>query len=231
MFNGFPHHRETSVNEITFGTTCISGTNVKKNELRSGGVIGTLVAAGAMIAALPVVFDRMLTRPGVIPFEPLLDHLPPTDMSTMIFGVIYAAVVLTIVLTAIDPVRLLRGLQAYILLVALRMFCMVLVPLEPPLDLVTLQDPFAQLFYPSDVPFEKDLFFSGHTATAFLLFLAVPGRNWRPLFLAVTVFIGIAVLFQHVHWTVDVVAAPFAAWFAWFLSGMTVKWSTRSRAS
>ena len=186
-----------------------------------------MIAAAAMIAALPVVFDLMLTRPGIIPFEPFLDYLPRKDLSTLIFGVLYSAAVLAMIITLKDPVRLLRGFQAYIMLITLRMICMILVPLVPPIDLVTLQDPFAQLFYPSDVPFEKDLFFSGHTATAFLLFLVVPGRNWRTLFMAVTVFVGIGVLVQHVHWTVDVIAAPIAAWLSWRASALTLKWSTK----
>lgn len=194
----------------------------------SGGVVGTLIAAVAVVAALPVVFERMLTRSGAIPYEPFLHYLPTKDLSTLIFGVLYAAILLAILVSLKDPVRLFRSVQAYIMLIALRMICMLLVPLEPPVDLVTLQDPFAQLFYPSVVPFEKDLFFSGHTATAFLLFLAVPGRYWRFLFLSVALFVAVAVLIQHVHWTVDVIAAPLAAWLTWRASGTTLKWSLKS---
>ncbi|MBK7242221.1 MAG: hypothetical protein IPI00_19210 [Flavobacteriales bacterium] len=174
MLNEFPHHRETSHWRITFGSA-IEVVQWRRVETKSvGGVVGTLFAAVAVVAALPVVFDRMLTRSGAMPYEPFLHYLPPKDLSTLIFGVLYAAIFLAILLSLKDPIRLFRSVQAYIMLIALRIFCMLLVPLEPPIDLVTLQDPFAQLFYPSVIPFEKDLFFSGHTAAAFLLFLPFP---------------------------------------------------------
>jgi hypothetical protein len=97
--------------------------------------------------------------------------------------------------------------------------------LEPPLDLIPLVDPLTQIFYPSAEPFRKDLFFSGHTATVFLLYLAIPERRWKRPLLAVTLFVGLAVLVQHVHWTIDVVVAPVAAWVAWRASAHTTCWA------
>ena len=45
-----------------------------------------------------------------------------------------------------------------------------LVPLEPPDTILLLNDPFVQLFGKGEI-LTKDLFFSGHTGTLFLLFL------------------------------------------------------------
>jgi membrane-associated phospholipid phosphatase len=57
----------------------------------------------------------------------------------------------------------------------------------------------------------KDLFFSGHTATLFLIFLYLPGQPARRVFLPVILTVAMLLLLQHVHYTIDVVAAfPFA---------------------
>jgi len=43
----------------------------------------------------------------------------------------------------------------------------------------------------------------------FVLFLAVKNKILKVIFLITTILVGLAVLVQHVHYTVDVVAAPF----------------------
>ena len=64
----------------------------------------------------------------------------------------------------------------------------------------------------------RDLFFSGHTATMTLLALAGRGR-WRWVLGGLTVAVGLLVLVQRVHYSYDVLAAPFFAGAAWWLAG------------
>jgi hypothetical protein len=99
------------------------------------------------------------------------------------------------------------AMQAYILLASLRMLSMYLLPLDPPPLLIPLTDPFVESL--SSGTLTRDLFFSGHTSTLFLLFLTASGRNLRRFFLFCTIMVAICVLIQHVHYTIDVVAAPF----------------------
>jgi hypothetical protein len=58
----------------------------------------------------------------------------------------------------------------------------------------------------------KDLFFSGHTATLFLLFLTARVSMVRLIFLLCTIATGALLMLQHVHYSVDVAAAPFFAY-------------------
>lgn len=61
--------------------------------------------------------------------------------------------------------------------------------------------------------FETGLFFSGHTGLPFLMaliFWQIP--RVRYLFLAVSCVSGMAVLLAHVHYSIDVFAAPFMAY-------------------
>jgi len=57
---------------------------------------------------------------------------------------------------------------------------------------------------------EGEFFFSGHTGAPFLLALIFwNDKLWRGLFLMATVFFGASVLLAHIHYSIDVFAAPF----------------------
>ena len=185
----------------------------------------TLVALAFVASTLPSFFRFIEARPGNVPPDPVIAHLAPMDLSAPIFVVLYGAILWAVLSIAGKPSVLLRALQAYLVLLLLRMISMFTFTLEPPADLIDLVDPVTQLFYPDDRPFRKDLFFSGHTATLALLAFAVPGPRIRAVLWIATFLIGAAVILQHVHWTVDVLAAPFFAWLAWRWAGYTVRWS------
>jgi hypothetical protein len=185
----------------------------------------TLVALAFVASTLPSFFRFIEARPGNVPPDPLIAHLAPMDLSVPVFVVLYGAILWAVLSIAGKPSVLLRALQAYLVLLLLRMISMFTFTLEPPADLIDLVDPVTQLFYPDDRPFRKDLFFFGHTATLALLAFAVPGPRIRAVLWIATFLVGAAVILQHVHWTVDVLAAPFFAWLAWRWAGYTVRWS------
>jgi hypothetical protein len=66
----------------------------------------------------------------------------------------------------------------------------------------------------------KDLFFSGHIATTFLLYLFSRrlGKNESRIFLALQVFCLLVVFFSHLHYTIDVIGA-YAITFTIFTLG------------
>jgi hypothetical protein len=82
------------------------------------------------------------------------------------------------------------------------------VPFNPPLKMIPLADPFVQ-FFGSGAVLTKDLFFSGHTATLFILFLTAASKKTKYFFLTGTIIAALLLLLQHVHYTVDVLSAPF----------------------
>lgn len=186
----------------------------------------TLLAGVLIVSALPAFFAWVGRRPGMLPPEPLLGLLPAWDLSVPLFLLLYVVITIYVVALARHRSRLLRGLQAYLLLLLLRMLSMALVTLEPPPGMVLLHDPVIQWFYPGAEPFSKDLFFSGHVATVCLLALAAPWPRMRPYLWMMAVLVGLAVLVQHVHWTVDVLAAPAFAWLAWRTSAVAFRITT-----
>lgn len=189
----------------------------------------TIGAAIPVVLALPGFFGFIGQRPGRIPFEPLHPLLGPIDISVPLFVLLYATIAVGLWHLVRSPWHLLRALQAYVILQVLRMLSLFTFTLEPPPDIIDLIDPVTQLFYPGDLPFRKDLFFSGHTATLALLALSMPTARWRwPVWIA-AFLVALAVVAQHVHWTIDVLAAPVFAALAWWSAAGTVRWSTGGR--
>jgi membrane-associated phospholipid phosphatase len=118
--------------------------------------------------------------------------------------------VIALIYLASHPDFLLIAMQSYALTATFRMLAMYSIPLDPPETIIPLIDPFVE-FFGGGTTLEKDLFFSGHTSTMFLLFLTARQRVIRKIFLILTILVGLCVLLQHVHYTVDVIIAPFVA--------------------
>ena len=182
---------------------------------REPGFPGRLAVTLLAIAATLFVFPRFLLameeRPGVELADPLLAAIPAVELTWVIFGLIYGALLLAILFLGRHPHQLLLALQSYTVLLIVRMAAMYVVPLEPPREMILLDDPFVELIGTGKT-LTKDLFFSGHTATLFTLFLTARHRIVRQVFLACSLLVGIFVVVQHVHYTVDVLAAPFFAY-------------------
>ncbi len=175
----------------------------------------------ATLAALATLVKWVERRPGAILPDPVLALIPPRDVTWPVFALIYVGIVLAVLLLLRRPVRLLLGIQGYVAMAILRMIVMWATPLDPPPGMIVLEDPLVQILGGAARPLTRDLFFSGHTSTMFLLFLAVPGKAARAFFLSCTVGVGVLVLVQHVHYAVDVLAAPPFAYVAWRISRKT----------
>jgi membrane-associated phospholipid phosphatase len=153
-------------------------------------------------------------RPGIRLPDPLLARFQPVDLSAQTFVLLYVALVLALLIMAREPARLMTMGQAFVAMLIVRVATLLLLPLEPPATIIPLRDP---LLAGIAIEMEKDLFFSGHTATMFLLYLVAPRGIAKPLLLAGTGAVAACVLLQHVHYTLDVLAAFFFAYGAYRL--------------
>jgi PAP2 superfamily protein len=170
----------------------------------------TLACLIAALSSLARFLAWVEARPGVALPDPILALLQPRDLTWLTFGLIYVGIVAGVAILAPRPRHLAAAVQAYVVMLVLRIAAMWLLPLEAPPGMLPLQDPLVEHVGTGQI-LTKDLFFSGHTSTLFLLFLAVPGRV-RALFLVCAVGVGACVLAQHVHYAVDVLVAPFFAY-------------------
>ncbi len=174
-----------------------------------------MAASLALVVAVLFAFGRFAAeierRPGLLLHDPILAALRPRDLTWAIFGVIHGSVVVALASLARTPRRLAAGLQAYAVIMVLRMATLAVVPLEAPPGAIPLQDPLVERLCTGQV-LTRDLFFSGHTATMALLVLTAAGPRLRILFVAATAVVGACLVGQAVHYTVDVLAAPPFAW-------------------
>ncbi len=160
-------------------------------------------------------FAYIQSAPGFVINDPILNRLPVQDFSVSIFLLIYSVIILTVVNISTYPIIFLKCIQAYCLLVTIRIFCLYMVPLNPEGLMIPLNDPFVgRLFYNGTV-ITKDLFFSGHVSTMFLFFLVIPFRSLKYYFLTATILVSIFILIQHVHYSIDVMAAPFVSYVSY----------------
>ena len=171
----------------------------------------TVPALVAVLALLARFLEFAEARPGVVLSDPVLALFPPRDLTWLTFSLIYVGLFFGIARLATEPRALVVALEAYVVMVLFRIAAMWVTPLEAPPGMIALHDPLVRLFGPGKL-LTKDLFFSGHTSTLFLLALAVPGRRSKALFLGCTAAVAFCVLAQHVHYTIDVLAAPFFAY-------------------
>jgi len=170
----------------------------------------TLLGVVVVLLAFSRFVHWVEGREGPVLRDPILSLLPPRDLTWPIFAMFYGSMVLAVPGLATRPMRLLRALQGYALMLLLRTLAMFVAPLDPPPGMIPLVDPVVRHLGPGAV-LTRDLFFSGHTATLFLLFLASERGVFRVLLAALTAALAFCLLCQHVHYTVDVLSAPFFA--------------------
>ncbi len=137
----------------------------------------------------------------------LLQWISPRDVSLPVFLLIWASFLLLFFRLIPDPDLLLLILWGYNLLTVLRMICIGLISLNPPAGLIPLADPLTNLFYGTHY-ITHDLFFSGHAATVCLIFFCLKRKADKYFTGLASLFIGLFLLIQHVHYTIDVLAAP-----------------------
>lgn len=175
----------------------------------------TLSILALLGVSIPPFFRYIQSTPGYIINDVILNLLPVQDFSLSIFLLIYSVILLTAINLSTHPILFLKCIQAYCLLVVIRIFCLYMVPLDPERLMIPLDDPFVgRLFYDGTV-ITKDLFFSGHVSTMFLFFLAIPFRSLKYFFVVATILVSVFILIQHVHYTIDVVVAPFVSWISY----------------
>lgn len=169
-------------------------------------LISTLILLSVVLFSLTRFLIFIESRNGFSFEDPLLKLFEPIDLTWLTFTLIYGSIITAIFYLISKPEKLLFTIQLYTLMVVVRIIAMWLLPLNPPEKMIILVDPFVE-FFGTGKTLTKDLFFSGHTATLFILFLTTDSKYLKLFFLICTIGVAISVLLQHVHYSIDVFAA------------------------
>lgn len=171
----------------------------------------TITAIAVTLTLLTNFLSYNETREGFAYADPFLSLFQPINLTWSTFFLIYCGLLTGIYIFIQRPIVLVHALLTYTILALFRMVLMYSLPLDPPPDMISLTDPFVELFGTGKT-LDKDLFFSGHTSTMFILFLLSYKPVIKKVFLVGTILVGMSVILQHAHYTVDVFVAPFVAY-------------------
>ena len=169
-------------------------------------LVGTMLIV-AIINILPAFFRTIEKRPGVVLNDFVLTHLPAYDVSVPIFAIIWGMGILLMVRAFYKPSICSTYIWTLIFVCIARFISLTLVNLDPPVGLIPLVDPLTGFFY-GHAAITKDLFFSGHTSTMVLIFLHLEKRTDKIVGFIAALTVMLLLLIQHIHYTMDVLAAP-----------------------
>jgi hypothetical protein len=175
----------------------------------------------SIFLVLPSFFQYIENRNGTVLNDWVLAAIPARDVSIPIMILIWGMIFLFAVRVIAKPQLFLKFLIAYVLITSTRCLTIYLVPLAPPLNMIELTDPLTGVFYGGQC-ISKDLFYSGHTSLLFLIYLCTEKKIDKYLAGFCTLAVGILLLVQHVHYTTDVVFAPFFSTLAFRIG---TKWA------
>ncbi|MGB4725346.1 MAG: phosphatase PAP2-related protein [Sediminibacterium sp.] len=185
----------------------------QERRFRNKTIIALLLVA-IILTLLPTFFAFIEKREGMVLQDYVLDAIPAIDVSIPTFVIIWSTVLLVFFRIYQNPRLFLVIAYGFILMCLARVLTISILPLNPPAGLIVLKDPIANIAYGGNGIFiTKDLFYSGHTGNMFLFFLCLE-RKWDKIFaLTASFLVGILVMIQHIHYSIDVIAAFIFTYF------------------
>jgi len=171
-------------------------------------IVGNIVFWGATAFQMSVsAFLDESIQPSMQ--DRLLDLLPTLNLNFFFVYVFFSLIVLVAAYTIIvRPEKMPFLLKTYGILILTRTAFIVLTEVGPPVgvDPVFVSNSFEEFF------FRNDLFFSGHTAVPFVAYLLYKDVWLGKVMLVGSIVMAATVLLMHVHYSIDVFAAPFIAY-------------------
>ena len=167
----------------------------------------TLIIILSFTVIFKQFFDFVESRQGALLNDYILVRIPSYNVSWIVFFFLYSGIIFGLYYHLGHPKTILIIFQTYVIVTLLRICTLTIFPLEPPAGYLPLREPFVQLFTSGGRIISKDLFFSGHMSTILSLFFASHRKYVRTFLLFCSLMVGVMILIQHVHYTIDVVFA------------------------
>ena len=169
-----------------------------------------------------IIFNRFLYwhehRTGIYFQDPFFTLFKAIDLSVITFIALYSSIFLYIALNFKKWQSLSLVIISYTFVLWMRLLMLWILPFYADYDAVKLNDPLLNTFiYPGNYV-ARDLFFSGHVALLTLLILGSEKQWMKMWFTLTTIIVGITVVLQKVHFSVDVIAAPFFSLLAFYMA-------------
>ena len=192
------------VNTRTIKETWVDA--LQQPNTRSKILLGSIVTI-IMLSGMPFFFGYIEKRSGIVLNDWVLAYLPSYNVSLAIFALIWGMAALIVSRALYNPTIYIKYAWTLFFVNLTRMATILAFALDPPHGMVHLIDPITGIFYGNAV-ITKDLFYSGHTSTMVLVFLCLSKRSDKIISFIALIAVMALLLVQHIHYTIDVVAAP-----------------------
>ena len=182
-------------------------TRERRHSLQMGILIFVLALMFQMYSLL---YTERVTTNFVHDF--FLDNLPILDLNVIIVEGALTVLVGTLALVLSKPAYIIFALKAVALFIATRAIFISLTHLGIYPGQINPDRGLADHIYIA-LGLEAGFFFSAHTGLPILMSLIFwRERIWRTVYLGIALIFGASVLLAHVHYSIDVFAAPFMAY-------------------
>ena len=154
-------------------------------------------------------------RHGAVLDDPLYHLLMPRDFSTAIFILTYSPVFIFLLWILRYPLLLHRALDSFVAVFIIRAVCIHFIPLSPAPGIIVLNDPISNAMA-DESQVLNDLFFSGHIGDLATLFFLCGNKWLRRYIFASAAIVALLLVWQRVHYSVDVLTAPFFSYLCYY---------------
>jgi hypothetical protein len=147
--------------------------------------------------------------------DPFFSFFKPINFSVPIFFCTYAGIFTFLYYVIPQPKFFYFALRAFVLVFAFRLGFILLIPLQPSPDMIDLKDPFTDNVIGFHGQVCNDLFFSGHVADLAFFAISCFNTRLRRFLIFLTISAAVMLVWQKVHYTADVLAAPVFSFFVY----------------
>lgn len=150
----------------------------------------------------------------------LLSNLPTVDLDSLIIWGTILLPFIALLFLIYKPRYLNFMLKSLALFIIIRSFLISLTHLgADPNQLILNKNSFGFGLYNLLYNTNNDFFFSSHTGMPFLAALVFwPIKSWRYFFITMSIILGGSLLLAHIHYSIDVFAAPFMTYSIFAIS-------------
>ena len=157
-----------------------------------------------------LVWNRF--RSGAILQDPVQQLFTPRDFSFWVFSFTYLCAITFVIYIAARPRDFYHASRAFTFVFVLRAVFIYTIPLLPPIDTIPLRDPFLVFLVGEKKDILNDLFYSGHLTDLSIFIFCCRAKPLKYFYIVAALIVAVMLVWQHVHYTADVLAAPFFAY-------------------